>query len=158
MWLNFLGLFFSDRQNIFRSDKMFMSVSPNDWQLLSKIREVWRLHITYCKSFDQREITQIKIFLDDNNEFLSSENNLFSVFYGSLILLCPSTVSWNWYFMVHWVCFVCLLFPEIGILWFTDFVLLFRFVLSFHSNWYFYFTLLQKLCSSQIVFSTNLIF
>ena len=71
----FFGTFFSDRQNIFRSDKMFMSISPNDWQLLGKIREVWRLHITYCKSFDQREITQIKIFLDDNNEFLSSENN-----------------------------------------------------------------------------------
>ena len=33
--------FFSDRQNIFRSDKIFMSVSPNDWQLLSKFREVW---------------------------------------------------------------------------------------------------------------------
>ena len=38
--VNFLVLFFSDRQNIFRSDKIFMSVSPNDWQLLSKFREV----------------------------------------------------------------------------------------------------------------------
>ena len=39
--VNFLGLFFSDRQNIFRSDKIFMFVNPNDWQLLSKFREVW---------------------------------------------------------------------------------------------------------------------
>ena len=37
----FFGTFFSDQQNIFRSDKIFMSVSPNDWQLLSKFREVW---------------------------------------------------------------------------------------------------------------------
>jgi hypothetical protein len=28
--VNFWGYFFSDRQNIFRSDKIFMSVSPND--------------------------------------------------------------------------------------------------------------------------------
>jgi len=41
MTMNFWGLFFSDWQNIFRSDKIFMSVSPNDWQLLSKFREVW---------------------------------------------------------------------------------------------------------------------
>jgi hypothetical protein len=38
--VNFLGYFFSDRQYIFWSDKIFMSVSPNDWQLLSKFREV----------------------------------------------------------------------------------------------------------------------
>jgi beta-glucosidase/6-phospho-beta-glucosidase/beta-galactosidase len=30
MTVNFLELFFPDRQNIFQSDKIFMSVSPND--------------------------------------------------------------------------------------------------------------------------------
>ena len=40
MTVNFLELFFPDRQNIFQSDKIFTSVSANDWQLLSKFREV----------------------------------------------------------------------------------------------------------------------
>jgi len=35
----FWGFFFGPA-NIFQSDKIFTSVSPNDWQLLSKFREV----------------------------------------------------------------------------------------------------------------------
>jgi hypothetical protein len=52
MTVNFLGLFFSDRQNIFWSDKIFMSVSPNDWQLLSKFREVCNISFITSSIFD----------------------------------------------------------------------------------------------------------
>jgi hypothetical protein len=59
--------FFSDRQNIFRSDKIFMSVSPNDWQLLSKFREVCHpktclLSLVSIGSTDMKILSDRKIF------------------------------------------------------------------------------------------------
>jgi hypothetical protein len=62
MTVNFLELFFPDRQNIFQSDKIFMSVSANDWQLLSKFREVclWYKMWTY-DFFDKHGCTYWRI-------------------------------------------------------------------------------------------------